>query len=231
MNEKSAHSVPWKHLQQRLFEFVDPIYVPDGWTGLKDPGGLGVNACRALLNHWWKRQQAGEIPFEFHHWEVSPPVYEDDGVTLRTPAKMEPREDPALLPWSGRLSKPGPKERPARRTRRRKAKSTRKSAPDEDARSPSPETTQLSKGSSKVILSIYQGFCKHFLTTQLGCPRCEEDIEGWDPDRPGFSQEGQEDPCAPTRSKSDVRQRGVPFPQRKRYVLKLFDMALQLKHL
>lgn len=102
-----------------MFDFIDPMYVPVGWTTLSNPGTLGVENCRFLLMHWWKRQQEGLIPFEFHNWEIVPPVLTADGITIVTAAQMAPREEGPLFVDSSDASKE-PKKPKAPRQRKRK---------------------------------------------------------------------------------------------------------------
>lgn len=114
--------MPWLQLQHRLPEFVESDFLPEGWTSLKDPGGLGVNQCRVLLNHWWKRQQEGLIPFQFHQWEASPASYEADGITVKKPAQMvqsEPLPLPAMDPESDSVSEAKPKPKRIRKAKRK----------------------------------------------------------------------------------------------------------------
>ncbi|KAJ3533225.1 hypothetical protein NMY22_g7427 [Coprinellus aureogranulatus] len=121
VNRKSGRGVPWGSLKERLSDFVKPEYLPVGWTSLCDPGALGVENCRLLLNHWWKRQQEHLVPFAFHQWEIVPPELSEDGVTQKTPAVMAPRE---LLPLPADMSaeSDAPKTQKAKRNRKPRKK-------------------------------------------------------------------------------------------------------------
>ncbi|KAJ3533261.1 hypothetical protein NMY22_g7407 [Coprinellus aureogranulatus] len=122
VNRKSGHQVPWQQLQTRAVEFIDSQYLPNSFTGFKDPGQLGVNICRMLLHHWWVRQQNGQVPFEFHHWEASPPTYEADGITQKTPANMIAAEPLPLASAEGSSSEEQPKPKPKPKRTRKKTK-------------------------------------------------------------------------------------------------------------
>ncbi|KAJ3536050.1 hypothetical protein NMY22_g6211 [Coprinellus aureogranulatus] len=103
VNTKSGHQVPWQQLQTRVVEFIDSEYLPDG-----------SQASRT--------QQDGKVPFQFHHWEASPPIYEADGNTLKTPAIMVAAEPLPLVTADAPSEEEPPKPKPKRKRTRQKTK-------------------------------------------------------------------------------------------------------------
>ena len=57
-------SVPWTHIRDDPEKFFDSKYLPDGVI-LVEVSKMKSEALQSCIWHWYKRQEAGECPFEF----------------------------------------------------------------------------------------------------------------------------------------------------------------------
>ena len=57
-------SVPWTHIRDDPDKFFDAKYLPDGVI-LVEISKMKSEALQSCIRHWYKRQEAGECPFEF----------------------------------------------------------------------------------------------------------------------------------------------------------------------
>jgi len=59
-------SVPWTHIRDDPDKFFDAKYLPDGMV-LGEISKMKSEALQSCIRHWYKRQEAGECPFEFKY--------------------------------------------------------------------------------------------------------------------------------------------------------------------
>ncbi|KAJ3518425.1 hypothetical protein NMY22_g13686 [Coprinellus aureogranulatus] len=98
-----------------------------------------------------KTQQEGFIAFEFHHWEASPPVFDTDGISIKSPAKMVACEE---LPLQDEVAEETDTDKPIKPKRRSKSKSRNKSekhVSDEDDDEDTPTKVKEGKKSRATV--------------------------------------------------------------------------------
>jgi hypothetical protein len=59
-------SVPWTHIRDDPDKFFDAKYLPDGMV-LVEISKMKSEALQSCIRHWYKRQEAGQRPFEFKY--------------------------------------------------------------------------------------------------------------------------------------------------------------------
>ncbi|KAF6754758.1 hypothetical protein DFP72DRAFT_1068321 [Ephemerocybe angulata] len=119
---------PWGALTRDLQSLVDRKYFPSKFEPLTDPNIIRVERAGKILNFWYKRQEAGKIPFTFHHY-----IGSNDEVCPRVPRALQsPSSD------SDESESMLPRRPPARRSERQNipkpsaAKSTPEEKSDDD---------------------------------------------------------------------------------------------------
>jgi hypothetical protein len=60
------HKIPWKEISQdRNRHILSQEYLPSSDFLMNDPSRMNERSIQALLNHWYRRKQNLEMPFEF----------------------------------------------------------------------------------------------------------------------------------------------------------------------
>lgn len=87
---KGKGRVPWTELQRAQDDYIEAEYLPETVT-LKQYYHLRQEDVQELLNHWTKRQAAGEVPFDFKK-EVYPARRNRRTLDADTDMDMQPND-------------------------------------------------------------------------------------------------------------------------------------------
>lgn len=122
----------WVNAKKRLDEYIDPEYFPDNFE-LKEPSRINMAEVTAMMDHWNKRRDAGQIVLMMKKWSPSncPDVLHDATYAPRTAEDVGDSSDGKP---SRRRKKAGPATGGKNPRKDRKGKGKAKSAEtvDED---------------------------------------------------------------------------------------------------